>query len=169
MNRKIMLLAPFALLLSACSIPMNTAEFRQAAKANAALLTSESFEVNRPAAEVASTFQEKAAECLNFKLGSAKRNMLGGTGAPHYYAEAKQGVLMSKGRAELSFQVKYENTLNKEPDGGSYFLVADAYAVGKKKTRVDVYRRTSVDLLLEALKGWASGENLGCPDPMKFL
>ena len=168
MNRKLMLFAPFALLLSACSIPMNTAEFRQAAKANAALLTYETFEVNRPTAEVANTFREKGSECLNFKLGEAKRGILG-TSKPHYYAETREGVVVSKDRTELSFQVHYENTLNKEPDGGTYFLVADAYPVSKKKTRVDVYRRTSVDLLLQALKGWASGENLGCPDPMKIL
>ena len=169
MDRRLMLLPPLVLLLSACTIPMNTSEFRQAAKANAALLTAESFEVNRPFAEVARILKEKGPECLDFRIGSAKINMLGGSSNPVYYAQTKQTVLVSKDKAELSFQVKYNGTITQEPEDGSYFMVADAYRVGKNKTRVDVYRRTKVDLLLEALKGWASGENLGCPDPAKYL
>jgi hypothetical protein len=169
MDLKLLLLAPFALLMSACTIPMNTAEFRQAAKANAALLTSESFEVNRPFSEVARTLKDKGPECLDFQLGSATRNMFGGSSNPVYYAQTKQAVVISKDKAVLTFQVKYKNTITKEPEDGSYFLVADAYRVSKNKTRVDVYRRTKVDLLLEALKGWSSGENLGCPDPAKYL
>ena len=39
MKRKILLLAPLAFVLPACTVPMNTAEFRQAAKSNAMLLT----------------------------------------------------------------------------------------------------------------------------------
>lgn len=169
MKRKLLMLAPLAFLLTACSIPMNTTEFRHAAKANAMLLTTESFEVNRPYGEVARTFKEKAPECLSFRLGSATRNMFGGSSNPVYYAETKQAVLVSNEKAELSFQVKYKNTLTSEPEDGSYYLVADAYRVGKNRTRVDVYRRTKVELLVEALKGWASGENLGCPDPALFL
>lgn len=169
MKRKILLLAPLAFLLPACSVPMNTGEFRQAAKSNAMLLTTESFEVNRPYSEVARAFREKAPECLSFKLGSATRNMFGGSSNPVYYAETRQTVLVAKDKTELSFQVKYMNTVTSEPEGGSYHLVADAYRVGKNRTRVDVYRRTKVELLVEALKGWASGENMGCPDPAEFL
>ena len=107
MPKKLILLALLSLLLSACATPMNTTEFRQAAKANSSLLTSESFEVNRPVSEVANRFREKSAECLDFRLGTAQRNMFGGTSSPRYYAQSRQTVRVSSKGAELTFQVKY--------------------------------------------------------------
>jgi hypothetical protein len=168
MIRRFLLIASLGLLLSACTIPMNPDEYRQAAKAGNALSTFESFDVNRPLSEVAATFKAKAAECLDYRLGSTSRPVIGIGSTTHYYAVAMQTVRKSKDKVELYFQVKYENTLNKEPEGGSYHLVADAYSVGKK-TRVDVYRRTKVGVLTEMLKGWATGDNLGCADPAQYL
>ena len=168
MIRRLLFVASLGMVLSACVIPMTPDEYRQAAKAGNALSTFESIDVNRPLSEVAETFKAKAAECLNYKLGSTSRPVIGIGSSTHYYGVTRQTVRKSKNKVELYFQVKYENTVNKEPDGGTYHLVADAYPVGKK-TRVDIYRRTKVGVLGEAIKGWATGNNLGCPDPSEYL
>lgn len=168
MIRRFLLVVSLGILLSACAIPMTPNEYRQAAKAGSALSTFESFEVNRPLSDVAATFKAKAAECLDYKLGQTKRPVIGVGSSTHYYAVTRQAVKKSNNRVELYFQVKYENTVGKEPAGGSYHLVADAYSVGKK-TRVDIYRRTNAGVLGEAVKGWATGNNLGCPDPSQYL
>src|SRR3990172_8877542 len=127
MNRGFIPVVFFAALLSACAgVPMTTAEYRQAAKAGAAFSTSETFEVKRPFADVAQAFKKKAPECLSFKLGTTKKPVIGIGSSTHYYAVTRQTVRVSAQRVELYFQVKYENTLNQEPEGGSYHLVADA-------------------------------------------
>lgn len=159
-----------AALLAACAaVPMTPGEYRQVARSGGAFSTSESFEVNRPFAQVAETWKKKAPECLSFKLGTTKRPVIGVGSSTRYYALTRQTVRVSAQKAELYFQVKYENTVTPEPEGGSYHLIADAYPVGGNKTRVDIYRRTKVELLAQAIRGWASGNNLGCPDPTQML
>ncbi len=156
------------LLVSACAVPMTPSEVRKAGKSGQSLMTYESIEVNRPVAAVAQTFKEKAAECLSYKIGSTKKPVIGFGSSTHYYGVTKPTVKRSGDRVELYFQVKYENTVGDVPKDGYYDLVADAYPHGKK-TRVDIYRRTKAGVLGEAIKGWASGENLGCPDPSTYL
>jgi hypothetical protein len=59
--------------------------------------------------------------------------------------------------------------VTKEPEGGYYLLVADAYPVDKSRTRVQMFGPSiGYDVLIRAIKGWASGENLGCPDMTKI-
>lgn len=168
MRRSVLLVIFLVLLVSSCVIPMTPNEFRKAAKAGEALATFESFEVNRSVDQVASTFKAKAGECLSYKIGSTKKPVIGIGSSTHYYGVTKPTVRRSKDKVELYFQVKYENTVGDVPKDGYYDLVADAYAKGKK-TRVDIYRRTKSGVLAEAIKGWASGENMGCPDPSTYL
>lgn len=168
MKRSMLTVIFVAVSLSACVVPMTPGEYRRAAKAGSAFSAFESFEVNRSLNEVAATFKDRATQCLSYKLGTTKRPIIGIGSSTHYYAVAKPTVRKSKNKVEMYFQVKYENTLGKEPKDGSYHLVADAYPVGKK-TRVDIYRRTKLDVLAEAIKGWASGRNLGCPDPSQYM
>ena len=55
--------------------------------------------------------------------------------------------------------------VSEEPEKGYYLLVVDAILLGKSKTKVVFYRPSmGVDPLVTAIKGWASGKNLGCPD-----
>jgi len=169
MIKVMMLIAPLAILVFGCSVPMTPEEYRKAAKSGNARSTYESFEVNRPQSEVAATLKEKAAECLDYEIGSTKRPVVRIGSSTHYYGVTKQTVLKSKNKVELYFQVKYDNSTNHEPEGGSYHLVADAYAVGKTKTRVAIYRKTKVTVLGQAIRGWATGEDLGCPDPAQYL
>ncbi len=168
MHRSLILTALLIAFTSACTIPMTPDEFRKAARAGEALATFETYDVNRPVAEVASTFRVKAAECLSYKIGSTKRPVIGVGSSTHYYGVTKPTVKKSKNKVELYFQVKYENTVGNVPKDGYYDLVADAYPHGNK-TRVDIFRRTKAGVLGQAVKNWASGENLGCPDPSTYL
>lgn len=158
------------LLLTACgSAPMTPAEYRNTARAGQGLSTYESFEVKRPVAEVGQTFRKKANECLSLKLGSQNRPLIGIAGSVHYYGQVIPKVFTSGSRAELHVQIKYKNQVGQIPEDGMYYFVADAYPSGKGTTRVDIYRRTKFATVAEAVKGWASGQSMACPDPNTFL
>jgi hypothetical protein len=59
-------------------------------------------------------------------------------------------------------------SVSKEPDGGYYLLVADAQPVTQTKTRIDLYRPSmGHGVLIQAVKNWAAGQNVGCPDLTK--
>lgn len=158
------------LLLSACiSAPMSPTAYRESAMKGEGFSTVESFEVNRSIAKVTRTFKKKAPECLSYSIGENRRPLIGIGSTTHVYGWTKPTVKVSSKKTELYFQVKYENMAAKVPKDGMYYLVADAYPLGKNKTHLDIYRRTSVSTLGQAIRGWASGKNLGCPDPNSFL
>jgi hypothetical protein len=47
-------------------------------------------------------------------------------------------------------------------------VVADATPIDKSRTRIDIYGPSvGTDTLVRAINGWATGENLGCPDMTK--
>lgn len=55
--------------------------------------------------------------------------------------------------------------VGEEPENGYYLLVVDAIPISKNKTKIVFYRPSmGFDTLITAIKGWASGKNLGCPD-----
>ncbi len=164
------LLALVAAVLAGCgTVPMTPSEYRQAAKAGQSLSTYETFEVTRPVAEVGQTFKKKAKECLSFAIGSTKRPIIGVGSSTRYYGLVTPTVKASDRRAELHVQIRYENTVGNIPKNGAYYLVADAYPTAKGTTRVDIYRWTKMETVGVAIKGWASGRNMGCPDPSTFL
>ena len=167
---KSLLLMPLSLtLLSACaSSPMSPNEHREAAKSGRTFFTTESFEVKRPFAEVAKTFKKMAPECLSFTLAHTQKPVIGFGSSTRQYATGKPTVLISPNKAELHFQTQFKNVVVKEPKGGTYYLIADAYPIGNGKTRVDIYR-AQVQLVADAVKGWATGENLGCPDATRIF
>ena len=83
----------------------------------------------------------------------------------------KPTVVVAENKAELHLQQHFDQgvvTVSKEPAGGYYLLVADAQPIGKKKTRVDLYRPSmGHGVLIQAVRNWATGENVGCPDLTK--
>jgi len=151
------------------SLPLTPAEHREQAKSGRTFFRSDSFEVKRPLAEVARTFQRKAPECLSFSMATTTRPQIGFGSTTNVWGKTKQAVLVSPSKAELYFQAKIKGQVGKEPEDGVYYMVADASPVGKDRTKVDMYWITRVDLLAQAIRGWASGENLGCPDPTKLF
>ena len=171
MDRRILTFAFLipALLAGCMAVPMTPTEYRTATKKGEGLSMYESFVVKRPVAEVGQTFRKKADECLNLAIGSQNKPLIGFAGSVHYYGQVIPTVTTSGSRAELHLQVKYKNQVGPIPQNGMYYFVADAYPNGKGATRVDIYRRTKFATVAEAVKGWASGQNMGCPDPHSFL
>ncbi len=80
-------------------------------------------------------------------------------------------MLVTEKKAELHVQQHHERgviNVSKEPDGGYYLLVADASPINKTKTRIELYRPSlGHGVLIQAVKNWATGENVGCPDLTK--
>jgi hypothetical protein len=149
------------------TMPQTADEFRNAVP-GALTGKVETFEVDRPFSAVAETFKTKGPECLN-KTVSVTSTTPGQYGpvVSTYTVTYKPTVVVNKNRAELHVQHHTDNTLqvHKEPAGGYFLLVADAYPVGKNKTRVDLYcPAVGHKALIKAVKGWGTGENVGCPD-----
>jgi hypothetical protein len=156
--------------LAGCAVnfPQNAEEYRRAVP-GAMFGKSETLEVNRPFRQVASTFQRKAPECLNIAVRMTERS----TTSYHVVETVyKPTVLLGKERAELHVQIEYKKGVivpGKVPEGGNYLLVADAYPLaGGSRTRFQWFGPSrGHDTLIRAVKGWATGENLGCPDLTK--
>jgi hypothetical protein len=159
----------FSMLLSGCAIhhPQTAEEFRKAVP-GAFMGKVETLEVNRPFSDVAKTFQKKAPECLNVTVKTTSQTRMSYQVIVTTY---KPTVLVAAEKAELHVQFHHEAgvlNVSKEPEGGYYLLVADAYPINKNTTRVDLYRPSmGHDVLIKAIKGWATGENVGCPDLTK--
>ena len=161
-------IASSAALLGACAQnPQTAEEFRQAIpKATFGKL--QSFEAKRPFREVAKTFQAKAPECLNVKVRMVERSA---TSSSNILTTYKPTVLVGAEKAELHVQRTMQGnviTPGKVPEGGLYYLVADATPIDRGRTRIDIYAPSiGADTLVRAVSGWATGENVGCPDLTK--
>ena len=164
------ILAVSALLLAGCATqqPQTADEFRRAVP-GAFMAKTETFEVNRSFRDVAETFQRRAPECLNVTTRTTSQTR---TSYQVIVTAYTPTVVATKERAELHVQQDHKTgvmKVAKEPQGGHYLLVADAYPVDKNRTRVQWFGPSrGYDVLIRAVKGWASGENLGCPDMTKI-
>jgi hypothetical protein len=147
--------------------PQTAEEFRRAVP-GAFMAKAETFEVNRPFRDVATTFRKKAPECLDVTVKTTSH-----TNMSHQVimTEFKPTVVVTKERAELHVQQHHKSgvvKVTKEPAGGYYLLVADAYPVDQNRTKVQMFGPSvGHGVLIRAVKGWATGENLGCPDMTK--
>jgi hypothetical protein len=165
-------LVAVALVLGGCGMaPKNAEEFRQATRDGQryGLAAVESFEVERPFRDVSVTLQKKADECLKVAVKWSATNTYGNTrsGVRTY----KPTFTANSSKAELHVQRKREGggevDVGSPPDG-FYHAVLDATPVAKSRTRVEIYTQSKDDdLLRRALRGWAQGSNLGCPDLTK--
>ena len=148
--------------------PQTAEEFRQAAP-TAFLGKKETFEVDRSFKDVARTFQKKAPQCLNVRVKTTSQTTTSYQVIVTHYMPT---VLVSNQRAELHIQQHHESgvmNVTKEPEGGYYLVVTDAYPVSKNKTKIVMYRPSmGYDVMIKAIKGWASGTNTGCPDMTKI-
>ena len=169
MNRYHVLIGALSLLaLSGCvSHPQTAEEFRKAVP-GAFSATVETFEVDRPFNQVANTFQKMGPNCLSKTIKTTSQTNMSYQVIVTTY---KPTVLVTANKAELHVQQHHEQgvvNVSTEPDGGYYLLVADARPINKSKTRVDLYRPSmGFGVLIQAVKNWATGENVGCPDLTK--
>lgn len=157
-------------LLAGCATqqPKNAEEFRKVAP-GAFLMGSETFEVNRPLRDVAATWQRRAPECLNASVRTTSQTS---TSYQVITTTYKPSVVVGKERAELHVQREFKGsgviTVGNPPEGGPYIIVADAYPLSGNRTKVQMIAPTKgQDVLIRAIKSWASGENMGCPDLTK--
>lgn len=156
-------------LLSGCGIkhPQTAEEFRKAVP-GAFMGEVESFEVNRSFRAVAKSFKKRAPKCLNVRIKTVSQTHMSYQVIVTKYTPT---VIVTKDRAELHVQEHHEQGVMKVsemPKNGYYLVVADATPVGKKKTRIDLYRPSmGHDVMIKAIKGWATGKSKGCPDLAK--
>ena len=169
--RKLPVLLGFvSVVLTGCvtSHPQNAEEFRTAVP-GAFMAMTETWEVDRPLKDVAATFQKRAPECLNVKVETESFST---TSYQYIVTAYKPTVVVSDQRAELHVQQLHERgvmNVTEVPDGGYYLLVVDAYPLNGKQSRMELFGPSrGYDVLIRAVKGWASGENLGCPDMTKI-
>ncbi len=158
----------FTVMVSGCvSHPQTAEEFRKAVP-GAFMAKVETFEVNRPFSQVANTFQKMAPQCLSKTIKTTSQTRQSYQVIVTTYTPT---VLVSGNKAELHVQQHHEQgvlNVSKEPRGGYYLMVADAQPVNKEKTRVDLYRPSmGFDPMVKAIRGWATGDNVGCPDLTK--
>jgi hypothetical protein len=163
-------LAAATVLLCGCVTqhPQNAEDFRKAVP-GAFLAQVETFEVNRSVREIGATFRARAPECLTMKVTTTSQT-------PGSYqvivAAYKPTVVVTDQRAELHLQRHFEKgvlAVTKEPEGGYYLLVADAYPIDAKRSRIEIFGPSKGhDVLTRAIMGWATGKNLGCPDLTKI-
>lgn len=159
-----------ALLLGGCvsSHPQNAQEFRDAVP-GAWSADFETLTVNRPFQDVARTFRQKAPECLDVRIRTTSQ-----TNMSYQVIVTKYNptVVVGDARAELHIQQDHEQgvmNVTKKPEGGYYLFVADAQPAGADQTKVSIYRpKMGYQHVTQAIKGWASGDNLGCPDLAKI-
>lgn len=162
-------LAAALLMLQACGgMPQNAEEFRKAVP-GAMMTKTDSYEVNRPLRDVAATFQRKATECLNMSVRTVSQTT---TSYQNILTEYRSTVLAGGERAELHLQQLHKSGVlypSKPPEGGAYIIVADAYPLPGNRTRMQLYGPSmGYDVVYRAIRGWAAGDNLGCPDLTKI-
>jgi len=141
MNRYHVIIVVLSLLvLCGCvSHPQTAEEFRNAVP-GAFLAKVETFEVERPFSQVASTFQKMGPSCLSKTIKTTSQTT---TSYQVIVTTYKPTVMVTGKKAELHLQQHHDQgvlNVSKEPDGGYYLLVADAQPVTQTKTRIDLYR-----------------------------
>lgn len=166
------LIAIAALALASCAVkqPQNADEFRKAVGGGAMMTKTDSYEVNRSLRDVAATFQRRAPECLKVAVRTVSQTT---TSYQNILTEYTPTVRVASDRAELHVQQLHKTGVlypSKPPEGGVYIFVADAYPEsGGKRTRIQIYGPSrGYDVLHRAVRGWATGENMGCPDLTKI-
>jgi hypothetical protein len=147
--------------------PQNAEEFRKMAP-GAFLVKVETHEINRSMRQIGETFQRRAPECLNMRVRTTSQT----SGSYQVIVSLyRPTVVVTSERAELHLQRHHEAgvmRVTKEPEGGYYLMVADAYPVDAKRSRLQIIGPSKgYDVIWRAILGWATGKELGCPDLTK--
>jgi hypothetical protein len=161
--------ATATLAIAACSpMPQTAEEFRKAVP-GAMMAKTDSYEVNRSMKDVATTFRRKAPECLKVSVRTVSQTNMS---YQNILTEYTPTVVVNSDRTELHLQQHHKTGVmypSKPPAGGPYIIVADAYPLPGNKTRIQLYGPSKgYDVVYRAIRGWAAGDNLGCPDMTKI-
>ena len=159
-----------ALLLAGCAVPQSAVEFRGAAS-RALLPRTGTMEVGRELGELAAVLAKKAPECLDGTVTATTKTITNYQEIIRTYVTTYRSTVVSGAeRVELHVQWHTRGEIHAMavPEGGAYRLVVDAYPSDGGRTRLQWFDATaSRDFLLEAVKGWATGQNMQCPDLTK--
>ncbi len=124
------------------------------------------FEVDRPLSQVTATFKDRANECLDKRITTTSYTQNGGTARGTAVYTPK--VVTGKSRTRLTLQAwgipLAPTGVGKPEPEGYYILVVDAFPAGANKTRVEAYSGNGDSPAFKAIRYWAEGSNLGCPD-----
>lgn len=142
----------------------------QSVKSEEMFSEKDTFEVNRPLAQVSEVLKKKAHECLGQDVSfTAENGTVGNIRSQR--TESRQLIpKMVVGKQHTRLTLQSKNTggsteLGDPPPDGWYIMVVDAYPVGASKTRVESYYRfTMFHGAFTAIKPWVTGTNMGCPD-----
>lgn len=154
---------------SGCSLkqPQSAAEFRKEAP-GAFMATKDTYIVNRPYSNVSSTFKKQAPKCLSGRVRTESRT---NTSYQVIVTKYTPTVIVGKNKTELHLQQLHEQgvmNVSKVPEKGYFMMVIDAMPESKSKTRIDYYGPSmGFENITKAIKGWATGKNMGCPDLTK--
>ena len=156
-----------ALLVQACvQLPQTAEEFRSAVP-GAAMMKTETYEVSRAFVDVAAALKSRGHECLNVSVRTTSHQV--GQSYQSYLTHYRATAFTSKQHAELHVQQLHEGGgviyPSEPPPGGVYMLVVDAYPAAPHRTRIELYGpAVGYRSLYRAIRGWASGADLACPD-----
>lgn len=152
--------------LTGCAghMPQSADEFRNEAP-GAFLGMVEKFQVDRSYTEVGQSFQKMAPQCLDVRIKTTSQT---NTSYQVIVTKWNPTVKINEQKAELHIQQLHEQgVLNvyEVPDKGYYMMVVDAIPLGKNSSEIVMYRSSvGNEALVKAIKGWAAGEKIGCPD-----
>jgi len=159
----------FLFMLSGCigKMPQTPDEFRQVLP-TAFMGKLETYEVARSSADIGKTFSKYAPKCLDKRIETVSQSQ---TSYQYIVTKYTPTVIVDKKRTELHVQEKHEKgvmAIYEEPEAGHFLMVVDATPIGKNKSRIDFYRPSmGFDTMVQAIKNWTEGKNLGCPDLTK--
>lgn len=153
-------------ILSGCAghMPQTADQFRKELP-GAFLGEVEKFQVDRSYTEVGKSFQKMAPQCLDVRIKSTSQT---NTSYQVIVTKWNPTVMINDQKAELHIQQLHEQgVLNvyEVPEKGYYMMVVDAVPLEKNRSEVVMYRSSVGNkALIKAIKGWAAGEKIGCPD-----
>lgn len=158
------------------SYPQNAQEFKDI-YGKTSRMAKDTYIVNKSIDTVSSVLRRQAKKCLSKKViikGGYSKGVYGYTKMPDRVMTYRAYIRHGKPKFGLDLKYTISGSIflgtNKPKDGMMYYLVADAYSVGKNKTRIEVYRVTTpkgLTIISKALKNWAYGKNYRCPDLVK--
>ncbi|MDH5178266.1 MAG: hypothetical protein OEZ39_19760 [Gammaproteobacteria bacterium] len=164
-----------AMLLGGCGLlpptPQNSNEYRALMKAGTPGAVIDTYVVDKSYNKVAKVIQKQAAKCLDtgFVSNRCTTSQSGHTNCDKVNFIYTPTIQNDGKKMELYVQLRTEpNRLlvgGTMPKNGIYVSVIDFEAVGKNKTRITAYHpEKSFTLTSTAVKHWAKGTNMGCPN-----
>lgn len=159
----------FLFLIVGCG-PQNAEEFRRMVRSSTWLsTTAESLEVSRPFKDVTETLRQKSEECLDVTVRLICADCIGSrskdAGERIFW---KPTLITTSERTELHLRRTGHGRPAGTPSDGSYEAVLDAVPIDKARTKIDIYTMNPFNkFIYRAMRGWVTGDNMGCPDMTK--